>query len=905
VAVVFADSAGKVQSRPPQAEMEIVFRPAPGGAHIAVGVSGAPVREIPGDTPRDPSSSFQDAAVSVRILPVGSDRPLVTAARTRFPAGSERVMITGFTIPPGSPAEWRCLIRNVGSTSILCDALVTFTALQRRVEETPIAKRLLNGALAEVIRAVGVGVRFDGSRATVGVSPELREVAGDAVADRTFDIDAEIHDVNLDTLKVEAITIPNGRPGLRLHIDFETIGPVELERSFELPIASIGPIALRKQLTFGFDLRQARLEIVIELTTEGALDRRRIVPRLVSIEPRVEVEGNDVVEFLRDVFDVLDTTVPRLEVPDFDDVVSDQVTGQLRAVLTSTAFRDAVGGFLTESLQFLVDRDHRFHGLRADGRSFVVEHVDPAAPPEAPTTPPPPPTPPSPPSPPPSQPPPTPPTPPGGGGGDDPPRHVPFAGVGAAAAAAGPADDALARLRRIDTIVVLMLENRSFDHILGHLALGGQRRDIDGLTGRETNSAPGNVTVGVNPLVGTSFLNDPAHDIDEVARQIAGGAMSGFLASYVDRFPTAELAGQLRRTPLSYLTEAQLWATDFLAEHYLTCNRWFCSFPGATQPNRFCTLSGRTDVRGNYGAGDDGLGYVRLPTIFEALTVGGVDWVYYEHDVAFLRFYDRYRIDSDHVLPIGSPDPQEDTPEGDGFFARARRGTLPPVVFIDPDFVQIPPRRLANDDHPPSDVGRGQALIASVYDALVRQPGDRFARTLLVITYDEHGGFYDHVPPPGSHPPMAGAMPVGGGFLPIGRPNGGPPVHPETPMLGPRVPTMVISPQVAAGASSNVMFDHTSIGRTILLRFLGPDAPFLGPRMHVANHLGQLLAADIRADRPVLTTTTPPVLPDDDRIPDGGHVPFSPRRSRARDERDFHEAIRRFGRRPTGRPAAT
>lgn len=860
---VFAASEGKVQSRPPQAEMEIRFRPGSGGGRVEVGVSGAPVVEIPGDTRHDPSFVYQDAAVAVRIFPPGSTTPLVTAGKSRFPASSDRVVVVGFTIPAGASGAWRCVIKNTGPTSILCDGLVVFTALQRRIEETPIAISLLNTALSGVLRAVGVRVRFNGGTATVGVSPELRAIIGNAVADRTFELDTDVRDVNLDTLQVEAINLPNARPGLRLRADFETIGPVELERSFDLPIASIGPIALRKQLTLGFDLQQARLEITIELVSEGPLDRRRIVPRLVSIEPRIEVEGNDVVEFLRDVADVIDVAVPRFEVPDFDDWATDALRDELEAMLTSSAFRDRVGTYLTESFMFLAERDHRFHGLRSDGQSFIVEHTDPAAAPLAvspglsPVT----------------------------TSAPAPPRRAGRAG-----------DESMARLARIDRIVVLMLENRSFDHVLGHLALDG-RRDVDGLTGREANTAPGNVRVGVNPLVGSSFLYDPAHDIDEVLDQIGDGSMNGFLESFVERFPTAELAGERRRTPLSYLTGSQLWATGFLAEHYLTCNRWFCSFPGATQPNRFCTLSGRTDGRGNLAPGDRDLGYLRLPTIFEALTVAGVDWAYYEHDVGFLRFYDRYRIDSDHVRPIGSPDPTADRTGGRGFFERARQGRLPQVVFIDPDFVQIPPQHLANDDHPPADISRGQALIASIYDALVRQPGNRFANTMFVVTYDEHGGFYDHVAPPGSRPPFAGVAPAGAGFAPVLRPGAGPNVHPETAMMGPRVPTLVISPQVGAGVASDVVFDHTSIGRTILLRFLGADAPFLGSRMAVANHLGQVLAPEVRTDRPVLATSTPPTDPDDD-VPDGGQLPIVARRRGPAPLDDFHEAIRRFGRAP-------
>jgi hypothetical protein len=112
--------------------------------------------------------------------------------------------------------------------------------------------------------------------------------------------------------------------------------------------------------------------------------------------------------------------------------------------------------------------------------------------------------------------------------------------------------------------------------------------------------------------------------------------------------------------------------------------------------------------------------------------------------------------------------------------------------------------------------------------------------------------------------------------------------------MGPRVPTLLVSPYVDRGASTDEVFDHTSIGRTILLRFLGRGAEEFGPRMAAATHLGHVMRDTARTDRPRLPSVVAPFDPDEE-IPPGGEVPLVPRR-RAGPRREFHEAIRTFGR---------
>jgi phospholipase C len=184
--------------------------------------------------------------------------------------------------------------------------------------------------------------------------------------------------------------------------------------------------------------------------------------------------------------------------------------------------------------------------------------------------------------------------------------------------------------------------------------------------------------------------------------------------------------------------------------------------------------------------------------------------------------FDRFRLDDRHEVPIDD--------DVDGLEATLRRnGPLPRVMFIEPNFADIPPLKTADDDHPPADLVNGQAFISRVCDLL--WDTGRFDEVLLVITYDEHGGFYDHVPPPGT--PKSGLGPF-------------PPLIEDGPTwLGVRVPTFVVSPFVSAGAVSRTIFDHTSILKTILVHNreeLSSTAMLsFGERVNQANDLSVLL----------------------------------------------------------------
>ena len=376
-------------------------------------------------------------------------------------------------------------------------------------------------------------------------------------------------------------------------------------------------------------------------------------------------------------------------------------------------------------------------------------------------------------------------------------------------------------LSKIEHIVVLMMENRSFDHMLGYLSLLGGRTDVDGLRGGEKNTYEG-IEYPSFPLTGTQFNVSPCHGYDCVATQLAQGSMNGFVEDFAPRaLRAAEKGVDIKSDDImGYYDAPQVPVYDALAREFLICDHWFCSHPGGTFPNRFYALTGRLDrdANGNPEPRNPHLGDfspVFTKTIFDHLTDQGVEWRYYEHGYCFLRLFDRYTFDTANILDADDPE--------NGFVAAAQKGKLKSVSFIDPDFIEVPP---GTDDHAPADVASGQHLIGKVVNALMNGPNVRWDKTLLIITYDEHGGFYDHVTPPPA-PAVSG----------IDR-------------YGVRVPALVVSPWVERGVASHVVFDHTSILKTIARCFLHAHPPDMGERVNRANDLSMVLQPSMRQDKP-------------------------------------------------------
>jgi len=396
-------------------------------------------------------------------------------------------------------------------------------------------------------------------------------------------------------------------------------------------------------------------------------------------------------------------------------------------------------------------------------------------------------------------------------------------------------------LANIDHIVVLMMENRSFDHMLGYLSRDRGRADIDGLRGGEMNTYQGKDYPSFL-LPNTTFLQSPDHSYEGVKRQIADGTRDGFVASFADllakHHPNADVdPGRI----MGYHNAARVPVYDALAHEFLICHRWFSAHPGPTFCNRFYTLTGRLnrDVfteefeRDNFSG--DAFRPVATRTILDHLTEAGVDWRYYEHRYCFLRLFAQYTTD-DHFI-VDADDPVK------GFFACAQAGTLPPVSFIDPNFIDEPDGQ-DNDDGAPADITAGQNLIGRVVNAVMQ--GMKWQNTLLIITYDEHGGFYDHVNPLDSrYREKAEAVSNAGHKSGEGH-------------YGLRVPTFVISPWVDQGKVSDVVFDHTSIAKTIARRFMSANPPDLGERVAAANDLSMVLRSSPRQDIPSIPVPPAP-----------------------------------------------
>lgn len=401
-------------------------------------------------------------------------------------------------------------------------------------------------------------------------------------------------------------------------------------------------------------------------------------------------------------------------------------------------------------------------------------------------------------------------------------------------------------LSKIDHIVVMMLENRSFDHMLGYLSLpagrnGRGRSDVDGLTGNESN-------LGSRTILGrrsrhrvfpmregsfrgvfgkkTAFPWDPGHGYSDTARQRGRqrngrGGMDGFITDFALRLRKKydENPGNLEHLIMGYYDHRDLYCYDHLAQNYGLCDQWYAAHPGSTWPNRFITVTGylAPDKNGfpDIHNPDPVFGFdpLEVPTIFDHLTDKDISWAFFEHDLCFLRLFSKYTWDDERVISFGDP--------VRGFERMAQAGRLPSVTFIEPDLTDIPG---ANDDHPPSDVLDGQDLVARVYNALKASP--QWNKTLFIVTYDEHGGFYDHVYPREDAAPL---------FL---DPDDKTPVT----TYGMRVPTLVVSPWVEKASVSKAVYDHTSIIKTIIARFLPEDPPYMGPRVLAANHLGSMLS---------------------------------------------------------------
>jgi phospholipase C len=320
----------------------------------------------------------------------------------------------------------------------------------------------------------------------------------------------------------------------------------------------------------------------------------------------------------------------------------------------------------------------------------------------------------------------------------------------------------------IDHIVVVVMENRSFDHYLGWLP--GTDGKQQGLQYPDDKGVL-HPTHHLTERQGCGF-NDPDHSYQGGHTQLNGGRCDGFRKGANDDFA------------LGYYTAADLPLYAPLVSQATVFDRWFCSILSSTYPNRYYTHAGRTEQV------DNSMVTSNMPTIWDRLASAGVPATYYFNDLPFLALW------GEKYLPIARP--------FETFLAQAASGTLPSFSYIDPFFLGEG-QGGSNDDHPHADIHRGQAFLSLIISSLVNSP--LWPKTALVITYDEWGGFFDHVPPPRL-------------------PDDAPTNDFDHSQAGFRVPTFVLSPYARRGRIEHATFDHTSILKLAEWRFgLSPLAP--------------------------------------------------------------------------------
>ena len=378
----------------------------------------------------------------------------------------------------------------------------------------------------------------------------------------------------------------------------------------------------------------------------------------------------------------------------------------------------------------------------------------------------------------------------------------------------------------IQHIVVVMMENRSFDHFLGWLPNADGRQE--GLTYLDATGTAHSTHPLAPDFTGCSHP-DPDHSYAGGRVQYDGGAMDGFLRS-----------GANDEYSIGFYVEEDRPFGSALARNFTALDRSFCSILGPTFPNRFFLHSAQTDRLSNTFVPST------MPTIWDRLAAADVSALYYFSNLPFLALWGA------KYIPISRPYLQ--------FLADAAAGTLPAVSFIDPRFTDFTPDNSGNDDHPPADIRAGDAFLSQTFHAVASGP--RWSRTVLIVTYDEWGGFFDHVAPPRATAP-----------------NG---VDPDLvkgkALLGFRVPTVVASP-FSRGEPDDpkvkgMTFDHTSILKLIEWRFGLDPLTARDASRDVAN-----LARALRFKHP---NATVPTLPSPDPPPPAPCVTTAAATSRTR-----------------------
>lgn len=346
-----------------------------------------------------------------------------------------------------------------------------------------------------------------------------------------------------------------------------------------------------------------------------------------------------------------------------------------------------------------------------------------------------------------------------------------------------------------------MMENRSFDHYLGDLSLSEGRTDVDGLT----NPLPSNPDLdgkavsawcmdgnyggygdpphGYCPQHANYFEQKLPQECTPISNPV-GGNNKGFVRSYQRGFPGGT-GQQGPEIPMGYYTRKTLPVIYALTDHFTLCDHWFSSILSSTWPNRKYFMSGKRDQDNDTHTLPplpNGFNTTPFLEVFEKAinpdTGQKCTWKCYFSDLPFLGFW--YKFAFEHLSHFHTVL---------DFVIDCKEGTLPDIAIIDPPFGFA-------DDHPSYDVRRGQKFLGLIVDALTHSRS--WQDSAMLLTYDENGGFYDHVPPPST---FADGKPVDGD-LPFGF----------------RVPSLLISPY-SSKKVSKVVYEHTSLMKSVSMRW--------------------------------------------------------------------------------------
>ena len=370
----------------------------------------------------------------------------------------------------------------------------------------------------------------------------------------------------------------------------------------------------------------------------------------------------------------------------------------------------------------------------------------------------------------------------------------------------------MASVSPIQHVFVLMLENHSFDNMLALSGIPG----IDAATPSDSNTY-NSVTYSVAGNAPSSMPTDPGHEFPDVVEQLAGQNAhypnggpypainnSGFAANYATTTTEGPLppTGDVGDIMLCFNTATQLPVLNQLATEFVVCDRWFSSLPGPTWPNRFFL----------HGGSSNGLDH--SPTTAEMLEWELLDGFKYPHQSIYDAMSARhvgYRLYHDDNGPLEGRVSQVSSLHGielwdvndlSGFASDLSKPYPYAYTFIEPNYGDVINGSYANgsSQHPMDGVTKGEALMKQVYEALRNSP--LWESSVLILTYDEHGGFYDHAAPGSSYPPDDGSSAKYNqyGFT--------------FEQYGVRVPALVISPWVAAGVDHTV-YDHSSVLKTL------------------------------------------------------------------------------------------